>query len=532
MAILNFTITDAGKVAVAQAGQLGPVVLESIGVGSGAYTPSTGQLALQNETKRLTPDGTSTPVPGTIHFTITDDTAASYTVNEVGIFTSTGILFAVYSQTDPLAVKSAGSVMLLAIDLVLSNTPAGSVIVGNTGFTYSQASESVKGVGYVATQAEVDAGVSDVKFVTPKKLYSQSFINNFSLGSRTDALVIPTGTTAQRPATPVSGMLRMNLTLGEPEWWDARTSTWQPFRSREYPVDWLIVAGGGSGGAWGGGGGGGGGVRTSFGTVSGGGAGVEAQLSLKQGQAHFVIVGAGAAQGSTIRGNDSSLGAAQPFLLWSSGGGGGASYSPVTAASGGGSGGGGMWAYQGTSGVPGAGTAGQGFSGGTCTWANSGFHATAGGGGAAAAGGSPASVNSPSGNGGDGVSNAILGTAYYFAGGGGGSYYIGGRGGNGGLGGGGGGSGHQGTAGNGGGGGLNVGANGVNTVNQPGGAGGANTGGGGGGGAHGVAQNGGPGGSGIVVIRYPGPQRAYGGTVTSVGGFTTHAFYTSGYFTS
>jgi hypothetical protein len=39
------------------------------------------------------------------------------------------------------------------------------------------------------------------------------------------------------------------------------------------------------------------------------------------------------------------------------------------------------------------------------------------------------------------------------------------------------------------------------------------------------------GGSGIVIIRYLGPQRAAGGTVTSAGNYTVHTFTTSGTLT-
>jgi hypothetical protein len=61
-----------------------------------------------------------------------------------------------------------------------------------------------------------------------------------------------------------------------------------------------------------------------------------------------------------------------------------------------------------------------------------------------------------------------------------------------------------------------------------------NTGGGGGGGGGGLAPGetfASPGGSGIVIIRYLGPQQAVGGIVTSVGGFTIHTFTSSGTFT-
>lgn len=58
----------------------------------------------------------------------------------------------------------------------------------------------------------------------------------------------------------------------------------------------------------------------------------------------------------------------------------------------------------------------------------------------------------------------------------------------------------------------------------------ANTGGGGGGAGSGT-NIGGNGGSGIVIIRYLGTQKATGGTITSSGGYTIHTFTSSGTFT-
>jgi hypothetical protein len=122
---------------------------------------------------------------------------------------------------------------------------------------------------------------------------------------------------------------------------------------------------------------------------------------------------------------------------------------------------------------------------------------------------------------------------YYFAGGGGGSAYTASTGGDGGIGGGGGGAV-----------GVTVGGAGLNNgsaggggssnsqTNTPGGDAGANTGGGGGGGSHYNLNNrGGNGGSGIVIVRYSGPQKATGGTITTVAGYTIHTFTSSGTFT-
>jgi hypothetical protein len=94
---------------------------------------------------------------------------------------------------------------------------------------------------------------------------------------------------------------------------------------------------------------------------------------------------------------------------------------------------------------------------------------------------------------------------------------------------GGGGGGAFGTGSTGGTGGAGGGANGVGTfVNAP--AGTANTGGGGGGGQFGGAGNvaGGAGGSGLVAVRYTGTSAATGGSISTFGDYTVHAFTTTG----
>ena len=101
-------------------------------------------------------------------------------------------------------------------------------------------------------------------------------------------------------------------------------------------------------------------------------------------------------------------------------------------------------------------------------------------------------------NGGDGTDWKSLGT--YYAGGGGNGTWNGPVG-----------SGGQGGGGNGG-----------TTTGGGGQAGTANRGGG--------AGRGQPGGSGIVIVRYSGPQQGTGGTVTEAGGYTYHTFTSSGEF--
>ena len=122
--------------------------------------------------------------------------------------------------------------------------------------------------------------------------------------SGTENIVLPTGTTAQRPGSPVAGMVRFNSSMNLLEFWDG--TNWRPvtgyskggvgtggdlitytnkgivhrFTTVGTPtftpaftgnIEVLVVAGGGGGGTHHGGGGGGGGViyQRSFPVVSG-----------------------------------------------------------------------------------------------------------------------------------------------------------------------------------------------------------------------------------------------------------------------
>jgi hypothetical protein len=255
-------------------------------------------------------------------------------------------------------------------------------------------------------------------------------------------------------------------------------------------VEVLVVAGGGGGGAGTAGGGGGGGLiyNTNF--------------AVTPGSALTVTVGAGGSgkvysvsNSAGDNGENSVFGS-----LTAIGGGGGGNRDSGQVGKNGGSGGGGGGSEGGINGA-GTGTSGQGFAGGV---GRGGGVGSAGGGGGGAGGVGQASPSTGlGGNGGPGLGFDISGTFTYYGGGGGGGSHTGRS--SGGIGGGGAGSQNGPT---------------YNAV-----AGTTNTGGGGGGGGGAAGgQYGGNGGSGIVIVRYPGPQKAIGGTVTSVNGYTIHTF--------
>lgn len=168
---LQFIITDAGRAAIAQVGgAIGPVTLTKIAIGSAGYTPTASRTSLQAEIKRLDPSGSSVPVPGTIHLTTQDDSADSYSVKEIGLYTNNGVLFAIYSQTGVILTKGSTASALFALDFVMTNVPPGSVTVGDAGFSYAQANETRLGVLAIATTAEAQAGTVDNKIITPLKM--------------------------------------------------------------------------------------------------------------------------------------------------------------------------------------------------------------------------------------------------------------------------------------------------------------------------------------------------------------------------
>lgn len=317
----------------------------------------------------------------------------------------------------------------------------------------------------------------------------------------TGFLQLPTGTTGQRPSSPVDGMVRFNTTLDIVEYYNASYTSWLPislsppvatggtvdnssvpgYRIHAFtstgnstftvtkggPIEYLVVAGGGAGGGGDVGGGGGGG-------------GVVYRKAIINTGSYTVTVGSGGTGIATSsnwgnNGNDSSF-----YDTIAIGGGGGAGWGTQSPGRGGGSGGGGTNAGDHSFGIP-----GQGHSG--TRGVASPNYPQGGGGGA----GGVAEIDIGHYKGGDGGPGVFYGnyfsTAYgqngFFGGGGGGAVESNqnpntptGRGG---IGGGG--------------------RGGRQTNNLDTGAGQANTGGGGGGDDPGA---GGTGGSGVVLIRY------------------------------
>lgn len=343
-----------------------------------------------------------------------------------------------------------------------------------------------------------------------------SKITQIDLSSKTDAIGFPSGTTAQRPSSPVAGYTRYNTTIGALETYLANSASWVPSAQSTYTGSYLVVAGGGGGGGIAGGGGAGGMINNTF--------------VFAPGTVYTATVGAGGGQDNP--GDNSKLTTANPYNINI------VAYGGGTSGQDGGSGGGGNRGRDSSGDCFGGAPAyGQGYRGGAGSGiygafspssggGTDGFGVGAGGGGAGGRGGNAAvSVNSAGGAG--KVSSIITGaqaTTYsvgqssggnaYFAGGGGGGGYGGSANpSTGGVGGGGGGYGSNGTAGVSG------------SVNS-----------GGGGGGAGLGGTGGSGGSGVVILSVP--TANYTGTTTgsptvfTSGSNTIIIFKSSGTYTA
>ena len=104
---LEIIITDAGRAEIINANNTGTAPEEQIGVGRARPSAAT---ALTGEIKRLSTIAGEVVADDTIHVTIKDETSDAYAVSELGLYTQSGTLFAVYS--DPLRIlskKASGS---------------------------------------------------------------------------------------------------------------------------------------------------------------------------------------------------------------------------------------------------------------------------------------------------------------------------------------------------------------------------------------------------------------------------------------
>lgn len=176
---LVLTLTDAGLAALRAAAGTNAIVVSQLGLSGRAVVMAPTLTALPDEHRRLATVSGAAVDDRTIHLTARDDSDATYVVRSIGLYLSNGILFAAYSQPDPIFEKARVATYLQAVDLRLQPGEAALVTFGDSNFLYPPATRATRGVAEIATETEVDAGADDTRIVTP-----------FGLARRLAALVV------------------------------------------------------------------------------------------------------------------------------------------------------------------------------------------------------------------------------------------------------------------------------------------------------------------------------------------------------
>lgn len=185
---LNVIITDAGIAEVVNAQHTGtaPVVLTQVGFGRGIYTPTASQTALHDEIKRVDTIAGGVVGDNIMHIQALDDGESAYAVYEIGVYTASGTLFAVYSQPMPILHKVANSSIMCVIDFVLSGVEPTAVTVGDTDYTLAPATTTNQGVVELATDQEAIAGTDTERVITPSTGAAAyvSLVNDQAVGGK------------------------------------------------------------------------------------------------------------------------------------------------------------------------------------------------------------------------------------------------------------------------------------------------------------------------------------------------------------
>lgn len=171
----NIVITSVGLAALIDAQRTGTNALKlaKVGFGSGRYTATASRTALESPIKTVDTIAGGGVGDNVIHVTATDASSDAYTVYEVGVFTDSDVLFAVYSQNTPIIQKAAGSQALLALDFPVVAAADGDIIVeGGGSFTNPPATTKTVGVLRLATAEEAEAGILPDVAISPSTLKS------------------------------------------------------------------------------------------------------------------------------------------------------------------------------------------------------------------------------------------------------------------------------------------------------------------------------------------------------------------------
>ena len=205
--MIKMVITTAGRQALINSSSTGTnaVKIAAIGVGTGRYTATESQTALQAEVKRLNIVEGGSAGDNAFHVAYRDESSSSYSVYEFGLFLDSGILFAVYSTSELLLQKSSSAIAELAVDIALTDVNVSQIQFGNVTYSNPAATTKNAGVMAIATDEEVQGGEAEQKALTPANIKSLTATETRAgLVELATADETKTGTDSTRAVTPAT----------------------------------------------------------------------------------------------------------------------------------------------------------------------------------------------------------------------------------------------------------------------------------------------------------------------------------------
>lgn len=171
---VKMLLTSAGldKIVAAHQGGTDTVTISACKLGSGKYTPTAAQTALQG-TVLATVSTVSGGAVGDniIHVEATDSSNNAYTAYEAGLFDEDGVLIAIgASNSEALCIKASGSDMMLSFDIAFTDAVTDAVTFGSSTYYVPPATTTKQGVAEIATAEEVEEGTDATRIVTPAHL--------------------------------------------------------------------------------------------------------------------------------------------------------------------------------------------------------------------------------------------------------------------------------------------------------------------------------------------------------------------------
>lgn len=204
---MQIIITNAGLAAIVNGEATGTAAVQitKIGLGSGRYTPSKTQTALQSEFKQIDVIEGGDTGDNTIHVAIRDDSEDSYAVYEFGLYLADGTLFAVTSQQSVILQKVSTSQALLSVDIKFDGIDTASITFEGMTYSFAAATTENAGICELATEAETLAGTDSQRAVTPSAL-AKLLATDTRLGLIKTATAdeAKTGTDAAKAVTPAA----------------------------------------------------------------------------------------------------------------------------------------------------------------------------------------------------------------------------------------------------------------------------------------------------------------------------------------